>query len=867
MKSSTSDPARHGVPSQTCTKIPANGRARQCVGRARQCVRLFHAFLTGIACLLGLALCSTMAVGFGSLNNFDAVNDNGVPCHGFEIEIDGILARDITYTYDWNHYGVPIIREDATDPLHPRVWVRYQSAKLANGTWVAFTAVPSGPITPTDGHQFTNPAVNFGGEHFGVGFAGAPTAVSYHWLVDDGAGNLVRGTAVNIATPTFVYVAPQNNVPAQVQAVIAPPPPPAPPAREFGEPVWVKQTRTSSHNNANIELRDLVSDDPNNPDDRNWKRGEPDEVEVEWQLMQVEFNAAAGGKNGEIQGAPENLPEGDEVITRRYDFFKYIGPLDPETGEALAESVSADGLHGTGTKVIDGIETDLSTVLVVGAYIGAQMAGFDAIQNLGLIDHLQNGLINEPYIERTLIIGGTAPVVTGTSGSLPSGMSFNPISGIISGTPTQSGSFVFSIESTDAAANKVSRDYILSVLSADEEQVAHVTITVLSSPATGGTATGAGEVQLGTDASVVASANPGFVFVAWTEAGTKVSTSPVFAFTALVNRKLTAEFLPTYTANASAFPESGGTITGSGTYTSGETVSLFAAPSPGYAFLNWTDSGAIVRTSQSYTFVINADHNPIANFALTYSIAASSMPVPGGSVTGGGIFTSGSPVTLVATPSPGYIFVNWTEAETFLSQSPSLSFSASANRTLTANFAPATYTVSAAAVPVSGGSITGGGTFTSGSQVTLVANPNPGFAFVNWTEGTAVVSASQSLSFTVYADRRLNANFRMLCGGLVLSKISMASQITGGRHFEVELKLSNRAPKGGVWIGLSSSNPGVVRIPPLAFVRQGRSSVHVCAYAGRVSEPMQVEITATLGDSEKTKTICVIPRRISHNKD
>jgi hypothetical protein len=130
-----------------------------------------------------------------------------------------------------------------------------------------------------------------------------------------------------------------------------------------------------------------------------------------------------------------------------------------------------------------------------------------------------------------------------------------------------------------------------------------------------------------------------------------------------------------------------------------------------------------------------------------------------------------------------------------------------------------------------------------------------------------VVSASQSLSFTVYADRRLNANFRMLCGGLVLSKISMASQITGGRHFEVELKLSNRAPKGGVWIGLSSSNPGVVRIPPLAFVRQGRSSVHVCAYAGRVSEPMQVEITATLGDSEKTKTICVIPRRISHNKD
>jgi hypothetical protein len=30
---------------------------------------------------------------------------------------------------------------------------------------------------------------------------------------------------------------------------------------------------------------------------------------------------------------------------------------------------------------------------------------------------------------------------------------------------------------------------------------------------------------------------------------------------------------------------------------------------------------------------------------------------------------------------------------------------------------------------------------------------------------------------------------------------------------------------------------------------------------------MQVEITATLSESEKTKTICVIPRRSSHNKD
>lgn len=175
-----------------------------------------------ILCLPALA----RATAYGSLNNFDCVNDNNVPCHGFEIEIDDIHSTDITYTYDWNHYGPPKITEDNTDPLHPKVFVRYMSGKNPDGSWSAYTAVPAGPISPTDGHQFTNPAVNFGGEHFGVGFYGATTNVKYHWLIDDGAGNLVFGSAVNIGTPTFTYYPPVNAVPAQVQAVIQPPPPP-----------------------------------------------------------------------------------------------------------------------------------------------------------------------------------------------------------------------------------------------------------------------------------------------------------------------------------------------------------------------------------------------------------------------------------------------------------------------------------------------------------------------------------------------------------------------------------------------------------------------------------------------------------------
>src|ERR1051325_11261571 len=114
--------------------------------------RISRFVVYGAALLFSVGMRLEASIAYGSINNFDTVNDTGVECHGFEIEIDGAHSRDITYTYDWNHYGVPKISEDTTDPLNPKVFVRYESAKNPDGTWAAFTSVPSGPISPTDGH-------------------------------------------------------------------------------------------------------------------------------------------------------------------------------------------------------------------------------------------------------------------------------------------------------------------------------------------------------------------------------------------------------------------------------------------------------------------------------------------------------------------------------------------------------------------------------------------------------------------------------------------------------------------------------------------------------------------------------------------
>ena len=46
---------------------------------------------------------------YGTLDNFDAVNDIGVETHGFEIELEGISPADVAYFFGtpYERYGDP----------------------------------------------------------------------------------------------------------------------------------------------------------------------------------------------------------------------------------------------------------------------------------------------------------------------------------------------------------------------------------------------------------------------------------------------------------------------------------------------------------------------------------------------------------------------------------------------------------------------------------------------------------------------------------------------------------------------------------------------------------------------------------------
>jgi uncharacterized repeat protein (TIGR02543 family) len=84
-------------------------------------------------------------------------------------------------------------------------------------------------------------------------------------------------------------------------------------------------------------------------------------------------------------------------------------------------------------------------------------------------------------------------------------------------------------------------------------------------------------------------------------------------------------------------------------------------------------------------------------------------------------------------------------------------------------------TINTLSSPGSGGTTTGAGTFTANSIITVSATAATGYNFVNWTEGGSAVSASESYTFTITANRTLVANFNQLS-----YTVSISSSPSGG---------------------------------------------------------------------------------------
>ncbi len=325
----------------------------------------------------------------------------------------------------------------------------------------------------------------------------------------------------------------------------------------------------------------------------------------------------------------------------------------------------------------------------------------------------------------------------------------------------------------------------------EEDEKPTPTYNINVSATAGGSVSGSGTYDENTSVTVIATPGTGYEFKEWTESGSQVSTDASYTFAVNANRTLTAIFeqaetppqpVTTYSVSVTASPVEGGTVTGSDTYQAGASVIVTATAASGYEFKGWTENGSQVSTSASYTFTINTnriltaifeekeENPPTPPTPTTYTISVNASPVEGGSVSGGDSYNEGEPVTITATPNNGYKFVEWQLNGSQVSINPSYTFTASASQTFTAIFekvdtptppepTPTTYTISVNASPTVGGTVSGGGSFTKGTSVTVTAAPNAGYEFKGWVENGTQVSTSASYTFIVNTDWALTATF------------------------------------------------------------------------------------------------------------
>lgn len=326
-----------------------------------------------------LAPGAASAAVYGSLANFDVVNDTGKPAYGFEIQIEDASFDHSRIT---SVFG---LNRDFGLPAGPGAVVRYGTPTIIDQPGVGVLIRYGGNVGPvfTPSAPYNTPGDScwpFGAgwstatscDHFGVSTLGQPANTRYSWLVETAPGSGLL-TTLSAALPPVVFAPPVNNqVNVQINAVA---PNHDQPENEglWGQPFWVKSF--TANVNHNVDLGNLFRNDP---DQKNA------EVETEWFVFQ---KAPAGEVGGNDQkDAAIALGPNDKALIRRYEFYEYLGPLKAD-GEANCSKGCDKDPHG-----LDPANPHADWV---GKFVGQQMAGFNAVEDQqGIV--IPNPAVPEP---------------------------------------------------------------------------------------------------------------------------------------------------------------------------------------------------------------------------------------------------------------------------------------------------------------------------------------------------------------------------------------------------------------------------------------------------------------------------------------
>ncbi len=149
--------------------------------------------------------------------------------------------------------------------------------------------------------------------------------------------------------------------------------------------------------------------------------------------------------------------------------------------------------------------------------------------------------------------------------------------------------------------------------------------------------------------------------------------------------------------------------------------------------------------------------NVVANeYVEDYTISVFSNNENFGVAAGSGTYPAGLDVTLMAIPNDGYEFVSWNDGNT---ENPR-TITVSGNAAYVATFGEASssvtnYTITAVPANPSQGTVTGGGIYPEGTEITIEAIAAEGYEFISWSDD----NTENPRIITVTADAMFIASF------------------------------------------------------------------------------------------------------------
>ncbi|MBN2451700.1 MAG: choice-of-anchor D domain-containing protein, partial [Lentisphaeria bacterium] len=272
-------------------------------------------------------------------------------------------------------------------------------------------------------------------------------------------------------------------------------------------------------------------------------------------------------------------------------------------------------------------------------------------------------------------------------------------------------------------------------------------------------------LPVGSDTTAVTAVpDTGYVFSRWVDetAATYSTDNPLVVQDVTEDRQFTAIFVRLVHITFAAGPH--GSLTGATDQmipAGSDATPVTAVPDATYVFSRWTSIGGATFSTQNPLTVtaVSVDLALTAEFVLkTYTLTYTAGA--GGTITGTTPQTvehgaDGAAVTAV--PGEGFRFVQWSDGVTTTTRQDT---NVAADITVTAEFAILQYTLTYTAG--ANGTVAGATpqTVTYGADGTgVVAVPNPGYRFVQWSDGITTASRQDT---NVTADITVTAEFAIL---------------------------------------------------------------------------------------------------------